>query len=135
MLDTDDCKYYDAFGHEVANAVLRILAGGLAGVLRRSGRAHDLMARDGGRGVRRAARRPAWRCRGGRGAHPPSGRRPLLPAGRKPRVRAGHSLRGGAALADDVHTLEELIDAAGEAVYWATRAGKNKVTVAAEEAA
>ncbi len=46
MLDIDDFKdYNDAFGHEAGNAVLRILAG----VLRRSMRADDLVARYGGR--------------------------------------------------------------------------------------
>jgi diguanylate cyclase (GGDEF)-like protein len=135
MLDTNDCKYYDAFGHEVANAVLRILAGGLAGVLRRSGRAHDLMARDGGEefvvllggqpgdleeAVERIRLRVEDRC------SPLDGN----PAYGRVTVSAGV-----AALADDVHTLEELIDAAGEAVYRAMRAGKNRVIVAAEEAA
>ena len=44
MLDVDDFKdYNDAFGHEAGNAVLRLLAG----VLRRSIRADDLVARYG----------------------------------------------------------------------------------------
>ena len=46
MLDIDDFKEYnDAFGHEAGNAVLRVLAG----ILRRSVRTDDLVARYGGR--------------------------------------------------------------------------------------
>jgi PleD family two-component response regulator len=40
-----------------------------------------------------------------------------------------------AALTEDVKTLEELIEAADEAMYRAKRAGKNRVAVAAQEAA
>jgi diguanylate cyclase (GGDEF)-like protein len=42
---------------------------------------------------------------------------------------------GVASLTDDIQTLEELIEAADEAMYRAKRAGKNRVAGAAEEAA
>jgi diguanylate cyclase (GGDEF)-like protein len=42
---------------------------------------------------------------------------------------------GVAALNDNIQTLEELIEAADEAMYRAKRAGKNRVAGAADEAA
>jgi diguanylate cyclase (GGDEF)-like protein len=42
---------------------------------------------------------------------------------------------GVAALNGDIQTLEELIEAADEAMYRAKRAGKNRVAGAADEAA
>ena len=132
MLDIDDFKNYnDAFGHEAGNAVLRILAG----VLRRSVRADDLVARYGGEefvvllggrpgdveeAVERIRLQVEDRC---------------SPRGGSPVHRQVTVSAGVAALTEDVKTLEELIEAADEAMYRAKRAGKNRVAVAAEEAA
>jgi diguanylate cyclase (GGDEF)-like protein len=132
MLDIDDFKdYNDAFGHEAGNAVLRILAG----VLRRSMRADDLVARYGGEefvvllngGLReieevmeRIRLKVEDRC------SPVDGN----PVHRQVTVSAGV-----ASLNDNIQTLEELIEAADEAMYRAKRAGKNRVAGAAEEAA
>ena len=132
MLDIDDFKNYnDAFGHEAGNAVLRILAG----VLRRSVRADDLVARYGGEefvvllggrpgdveeAVERIRLQVEDRC---------------SPRGGSPVRRQVTVSAGVAALTEDVQTLEELIEAADEAMYRAKRTGKNRVSVAAEEAA
>jgi diguanylate cyclase (GGDEF)-like protein len=132
MLDIDDFKKYnDAFGHEAGNAVLRILAG----VLRRSMRADDLVARYGGeefvvllggglREIEEAMERIRMkvedRC---------------SPVDDNPVHRQVTVSVGVAALNDDIQTLEELIEAADEAMYRAKRAGKNRVASTAEEAA
>jgi diguanylate cyclase (GGDEF)-like protein len=132
MLDIDDFKNYnDAFGHEAGNAVLRVLAG----ILRRSVRADDLVARYGGEefvvllggrldeieeAMERIRLQVEDRC------SPLDG----SPVRRQVTVSAGV-----AALTDRVQTLEELIEAADEAMYQAKRAGKNRVAGAAEEAA
>ncbi len=132
MLDIDDFKdYNDAFGHESGNAVLRILAG----VLRRSVRADDLVARYGGEefvvllgghleeveeAMERIRLQVEDRC---------------SPVGDSPVRRQVTVSAGVAALTDTVQTLEELIEAADEAMYRAKRAGKNRVAAAAEEAA
>jgi diguanylate cyclase (GGDEF)-like protein len=124
MLDIDDFKdYNDAFGHEAGNAVLRILAG----VLRRSVRADDLVARYGGEefvvllgggpgdveeAMERIRLEFEYRC---------------SPLGDSPVRRQVTVSAGVATLTDTVQTLEELIDAADEAMYRAKRAGKNRV--------
>ena len=131
MLDIDDFKEYnDTFGHEAGNAVLRILAG----VLRRSVRADDLVARYGGeefvvllgerpREVEEAMERIRLmvesRC---------------SPVEGNP-VRRQVTVSVGVAALDGTQTLEELIEAADEAMYRAKRAGKNRVASTAEEAA
>jgi diguanylate cyclase (GGDEF)-like protein len=132
MLDIDDFKEYnDAFGHEAGNAVLRILAG----VLRRSLRADDLVARYGGEefvvllggrldeieeAMERIRLQVEDRC---------------SPVGDNPVRRQVTVSAGVAALTDRVQTLEELIEAADEAMYRAKRAGKNRVAAAATEEA
>ncbi len=132
MLDIDDFKEYnDAFGHEAGNVVLRILAG----VLRRSMRADDLVARYGGEefvvllggGLReieevmeRIRMKVENRC---------------SPVDDNPVHRQVTVSVGVAALNDDIQTLEELIEAADEAMYRAKRAGKNRVAGAAGAAA
>jgi diguanylate cyclase (GGDEF)-like protein len=132
MLDIDDFKEYnDAFGHEAGNAVLRILAG----VLRRSVRADDLVARYGGEefvvllggpldeieeAMERIRLQVEDRC---------------SPVGENPVRRQVTVSAGVAALTDRAQTLEELIEAADEAMYRAKRAGKNRVAATTEEAA
>jgi diguanylate cyclase (GGDEF)-like protein len=132
MLDIDDFKEYnDTFGHEAGNAVLRILAG----VLRRSVRADDLVARYGGEefvvllsgraeeveeAMERIRLQVEDRC---------------SPVGESPVRRQVTVSVGVAALTESVQSLEELIEAADEAMYRAKRAGKNRVASTAEEAA
>ncbi len=132
MLDIDDFKEYnDAFGHEAGNAVLRILAG----VLRRSMRADDLVARYGGEEfvvllgggpreieevMERIRLKVEDRC---------------SPVDDNPVHRQVTVSVGIATLTDGAQTLEDLIEAADEAMYRAKRAGKNRVAAAAEEAA
>jgi diguanylate cyclase (GGDEF)-like protein len=57
------------------------------------------------------------------------------PLGDNPVRRQVTVSAGVATLTDRVQTLEELIEAADEAMYRAKRAGKNRVAGAAEEAA
>jgi diguanylate cyclase (GGDEF)-like protein len=132
MLDIDDFKEYnDAFGHEAGNAVLRILAE----VLTRSVRADDVVARYGGEEfvvllggrlgdieevTERIRLQVEDRC---------------SPFGDSPVRRQVTVSAGIATLSDEVQTLEELIEAADEAMYRAKRAGKNRVAGAAEAAA
>jgi len=132
MLDIDDFKEYnDAFGHEAGNAVLRILAE----VLTRSVRADDVVARYGGEEfvvliggrlgdieevTERIRLQVEDRC---------------SPFGDSPVRRQVTVSAGIATLTDEVQTLEELIEAADEAMYRAKRAGKNRVAGAAEAAA
>ncbi len=131
MLDIDDFKEYnDAFGHEAGNAVLRLVAG----VLRRSVRADDLVARYGGeefvvllgggpREVAEAMERIRLkiedRC---------------SPVDDNPVRRQVTVSVGVAALTDSTQTLEELIEAADEAMYRAKSAGKNRVAGTTEAA-
>jgi diguanylate cyclase (GGDEF)-like protein len=131
MLDIDNFKdYNDAFGHEAGNAVLRVLAG----IMRRSVRADDLVARYGGEefvvllggrppeveeAMERIRLQVEDRC---------------SPAGDSPVRRQVTVSVGVATLTDDAQTLEELIEAADEAMYRAKRAGKNRVAVSMEAA-
>jgi diguanylate cyclase (GGDEF)-like protein len=131
MLDIDDFKEYnDAFGHEAGNAVLRVLAG----ILRRSVRADDLVARYGGE---------EFVVLLGGGLHEIEEvmeRIRLLvedrcSPGGDSRVRRQVTVSAGvAALTENVQTLEELIEAADEAMYQAKRAGKNRVVGSVEAA-
>lgn len=130
MLDIDDFKEYnDLFGHEAGNAVLVRVAG----VLRRSARADDLVARYGGEEFmmllnsgQEDAEEALERIRAGIEARcsPTDGQ-----MSRQVTVSAGV-----ASLAGEPRTLEELIEAADEAMYHAKRTGKNRV-VGANEAA
>jgi diguanylate cyclase (GGDEF)-like protein len=131
MLDIDDFKEYnDRFGHEAGNAVLRLLAG----VLRRSVRADDLVARYGGEefvmllgSELRKAEESMERVR-------LKIEDRFSPVDDNPVRRQVTVSVGVAAFTDNTRTLEELIEAADEAMYRAKRAGKNKVAGTQEAA-
>jgi diguanylate cyclase (GGDEF)-like protein len=106
----------------------------LAGVLRRSIRADDLVARYGGeefvvllggrpREVQEAMERIRLKVEDR-----------FSPVDDNPVRRQVTVSVGIAALNDNIQTLEELIEAADEAMYRAKRAGKNRVAGATEAA-
>lgn len=131
MLDLDDFKAYnDVFGHEAGNAMLRLVAD----ILKRSFRADDLVARYGGEEFivllntnQANAEIVLERIR--------EQVETLSSPENSDRARRRVTLSiGVSGLTDQMRTLEELIEAADQALYRAKRGGKNRV-VTSDQAA
>ncbi len=137
MIDVDDFKgINDTYGHEAGNVVLQHLARGLASTLR----AHDLVARAGGKKLD-----PTVARFGGDEFEiilPGTGREGTLRAAQRlvaalggSKIRAGERYIklsisvGGAVFPDDARTLKDLQERADEALYASKRGGKNRAAV------
>ena len=137
MIDVDDFKgINDTYGHEAGNQVLKHLADGLASTVR----AHDLVARAGGKKLD-----PTVARFGGDEFEvilPGTGRVGTLRAAQRlvaalggSKIRAGDGTVklsisvGGAVFPNDARTAKSLQERADEALYASKRGGKNRAAV------